>query len=185
MLRKFALWVGLLLGSAIILYALFVGGTVAYIWYNNTYKTTIQIVEVPSQRKQFVLLTDLSGFDDRSWYVYRSDLGAPLTSAQREGHNTDGVLFWNYSEAGEHKNDPHLRLAGDRFLVFTRGGLDHSLYDLKTDQVLINETSSFGAAIAKPDIDGLSSPEDEMIVMDAWVKEHLHGPIQTLLKSSP
>jgi hypothetical protein len=181
-LRKLALWVGLLLGGAMLLGFLLVCGTAAYIWYDNTYKTVIQVVELQSQRKQFVLLTDLSGFDDRSWYVYQLDLGASLTPTHREGHNSDGALFWNYSEAGEHKGDPHIRLVAERFLVFTRGGLDHSLYDLKSNRVLINATSSWGAAIAKPDLN--LSPQAEAIVIDKWVRENLHGPIQALIKNA-
>jgi hypothetical protein len=132
-LRKIALWLCLLSGGAVFLYVLDIGWLFANIWYRNTYKTVIQTIEVPSQGLRFVLLTDLAGFDDVGWYVYRADLGKPLTDAQREAHNIDGVLFWNYSEAGEHKSNPRIRLVGERFLVFSRGGLDHSLYDLKSN----------------------------------------------------
>jgi len=181
-LRKIALWIGLLAGGAIALKMLAVGSLFAYVWYNNNYKTVLQTVELASQHKQFVLLTDLAGFGDRSWYVYQSELGATLTSAQREGRNSDGALFWNYSEAGEHQDDPHIRLIGERFLVFTRGGLDHSLYDLKTNQVLINATSSFGAAIAKPDLN--LTAEAAVAVIDKWVRENLHDPIQAIIKNA-
>lgn len=181
MFRKLALSVGLFLGGAMLLAFLALGGFGGYVLYSNAYKTVLQIIYVPSQHKQFVLLTDLAGFDDRSWYVYQSNLGASLTDSQREGHNSDGALFWNYSEAGEHKENPHIRLVEERFLVFTRGGLDHSLYDLKSNRVLINATNSWGEVVAE--VGSNLPPDVEKIMIDNWVRENLHAPIQAFIKN--
>lgn len=171
----------ILVGGTALVGVVLIGANGFFFWYSNAYKTTIQIVTVPSINRQFILLTDLAGFDDRSWYVYESALGAPLTEEQRKGHNDEGALFWNYSEAGEHKDNPRLRMEGERFLVFSRGGLDHSLYDLRAKQVLINEISPWGAAVGKPDLN--LTHEAEMAVVETWVRENLHERIQSHIKN--
>lgn len=183
MFRRLAIWLTAIVVVVLAWPVIANSIVAAYFWHNNNYKTVVQIVELPEMHKQLVLLTDLAGFDDRSWYVYQIDSGSRLTDEQREGHNTKGVLFWNYSEAGEHKSNPHIRLVGDRYLVFTRGELDHSLYDLKEDQVLVNEISPWGAAVAKPDIN--LSAQAEAAVVDEWARKNLHEPIQKLTKHTP
>jgi hypothetical protein len=181
MLRKIVRWVIILVaGTALVSVVLF-GANVLFAGDTIAYKTTIQIIAVPSQNRQFVLLTDLAGFDDRSWYVYESTLDASLTEAQQREHSDEGALFWNYSEAGEHKDNPRLRIEGGRFLVFSRGGLDHSLYDLRARQVLINEVSPLAAAVGKPDLN--LNLETQISIVEKWVKENLHERIQSHIKN--
>ncbi len=47
-------------------------------------------------------------------------------------------MFWNYSENANHCTDEFIDLVDDRLLVFSRGSVRHSLYDLEEDQVLVN-----------------------------------------------
>jgi len=149
------------------------------LWYQNSYKTELQTITVPDHKIKFVLLTDLSGFDDTSWYVYKIGINSKLSGSQKKSGKTDDVLFWNYSEAGEHKENPYIRYIKDRYLIFSRGNLDYSLYDLVQDKVLVNEHSVWGAVVAKPDIDS-SINEDQL--MNEWAYENLHQKINNYLK---
>jgi hypothetical protein len=171
----------ILVGGAALVNVVLFGANVLFAGNNIAHKTTIQIIAVPSQNRQFVLLTDLAAFDDRSWYVYESTLDAPLTEAQQREHSDEGALFWNYSEAGEHKDNPRLRIEDGRFLVFSRGGLDHSLYDLRARRVLVNEVSPLAAAVGKPDLN--LNIETQISIVEKWVKENLHERIQSHIKN--
>src|SRR5438094_7664556 len=78
------------------------------LWYQNSYKSHIQTLEISDQKLQFVLLTDIAGFGDRAWYVYQLPIGSNITKRMKIGHDKEGVLFWNYSEAGDHSDDPKI-----------------------------------------------------------------------------
>ena len=137
----------------VLLSVFFVVGLFVYnLWHQNTYKTELQTIEVPELSIKFVLLTDMSGFDDTSWYVYKIPINSDLTKAQKRHGVTEDVLFWNYSEANEHKENPYIRFLKGRYLIFSRGNLDYSLYDLEQNKVLVNENSAWGVVVAKPDL---------------------------------
>lgn len=160
---------------------LFLAGLLVYnLWYQNTYKTELQTIDVPESNIKFVLLTDMSGFDDTSWYVYKVGINSNLTKAQRRHGETDDVLFWNYSEANEHKENPFIRFIKGRYLIFSRGNLDYSLYDLEQNKVLVNEHSAWGAVVAKPDLDLSGTELNER--MNNWVLENLHTKIGNYIK---
>jgi hypothetical protein len=150
------------------------------LWYQNSYKTELQTIEVPEQSIKFVLLTDMSGFDDTSWYVYKIGIDSKLSKAQKKSGETDHVLFWNYSEAGEHQENPYIRFIKGKYLIFSRGNLDYSLYDLAQDKVIVNEHSAWAAVVAKPDID---LPMNELNqLMNEWVLVNLHNNINNYIK---
>ena len=92
----------------------------------------------------------------------------------------DDVLFWNYSEANEHKENPYIRFIKSRYLIFSRGNLDYSLYDLEQNEVLVNEHSAWGAVVAKPDLNLSETELNER--MNNWVIENLHNPISSYIK---
>lgn len=150
------------------------------LWYQNSYKTELQTITVPEKKIKFVLLTDMSGFDDTSWYVYKIGINSKLSKAQKKSGETDDVLFWNYSEAGEHKENPYIRFIKGRYLIFSRGNLDYSLYDLAQDKVLINEHSAWQVAVAKPDIELPVNQENQLT--NEWVLENLHNKINNYIK---
>jgi hypothetical protein len=80
----------------------FIGMAAFDFWRQNNYKSEIQTLQVPGLNIQFVLLTDIAGYEDRAWYVYQLPVGMGLTKRMKTGHDREGVLFWNYSEAGDH-----------------------------------------------------------------------------------
>ena len=73
----------------VLLSILFLAAFFVYdLWYQNSYKSELQTIEVPELNIKFVLLTDMSGFDDRSWYVYKVGMGSELTRAQKKQGET-------------------------------------------------------------------------------------------------
>jgi hypothetical protein len=80
---------------------------------------------------------------DPSWHVYRFANREAFSSARvRRGFN-EGALFETYEEAGDHDEDANLEILKGRFLVFSKAGLFHSLYDIECDRLLINEEDPF------------------------------------------
>lgn len=174
-------------GAAIAVAATLVGVLGYDLWRQNEYKSVLQTLEFAGQGSKFILLTDIAGFEDRGWYVYELPGGAALTSHMKDGRDRTGVLFWNYSEAGEHYDHPSISLLQDRFLVFSRGGLYHSLYDVKARKVLVNDESPWHSFItseqhriygdeAPPGMDGTG--------MDAWVRSNLHSKIERIVSAN-
>lgn len=186
-MRKWVVRILVSLGAAALIAAVLVGAAVYDIWRQNTYKEVIQALEVPSLNNQFVLLTDLAGLGDRAWYVYQLPLGTTLTKEMKTAHDKTGVLFWNYSEAGDHSDNPKIEIVKERFLVFSRGGLKHSLYDLKTRTVLVNDISPWGSFVVseqyKKCCDNNQSIDIEAAEMNDWVKKNLHQKIERIIRN--
>jgi hypothetical protein len=174
----------LVLGVVVALGVLAVAGLIGVVWYENAYKSIVQTVEVENSNDQFVLMTNYSGFGDQAWSVYRLPIGASVTSEMRDGGSTAGALFWNYTEAGDHSEGARLTVVQDRYLVFSRGGLRHSLYDMAADSVLVNEPSPWHAFLDSTDVPPRTPLKEERALMDEWVREHLDGRIRAILRGA-
>ena len=165
----------------------FIGFVPLEICYENNFKSHIQTLKLPDHKIEFVLLTDIAGFGDRAWYVYKRSLNSWFTKEMYLAHNTNGVLFWNYSEAGNHSENPKLEIVNDHYMVFSRGGAYHSLYDIDKEQVIENDTSPFHSYLQ--DWQNKNNSEDSPPIghieteMKAWVKKNLHEKIEKILKN--
>lgn len=156
----------------------------------------IQHIVAPDKTVQFALYTDLAGFDDRTWYVLK--LGPTEDAIQLEipkgftNASTDTekewmakTLFWNWSEAGHHRSDPKIKIVKDRYLVFVRGGLNHALYDLESEKVRVSEESPWHGLVYSEDYEAINpkpTSEEEAKLMEAWVRNHLHDPIEQIIQ---
>jgi hypothetical protein len=104
------------------------------------------------------------------------------------GHDKEGVLFWNYSEAGDHSDDPKIEFLKERYLVFSRGGAYHSLYDIKKRQVLVNDESPWASYVLEKESKDPSAsllPHAEVIKeMQVWVQKNLHSKIEKILNNA-
>lgn len=168
--------------------AVLIGVSVFDLWYENNYKSHIQTLELPDQQIQFVLLTDISGFGDRAWYVYQLPIRANLTKRMKTSHDTDRVLFWNYSEAGDHDDSPKIEVVKKKYLVFSRGGLYHSLYDIEEKRIVVNDESPWAsytlAEESKNPPGSLPTNIETKKGMDAWVRKNLHSKIEKILNNA-
>ena len=122
----------------------------------------------------FVLYFTLAGFDDTEWNIVRWKRESWKNEEKlgRERLKKDSALtklFWNYDEGPKNLENVRLFIENE-YLVFTRGNLYHSLYDLRTDALIFNEESPYHVC------NGQSKEE-----MNEWIKVNLHEKIQEKL----
>ena len=123
----------------------------------------------------YVLYFTIAGFDDVEWDIVKwkkSDWknDDKLSRERLESDSSLTKLFWNYDEGPKNMDNIRLFIQND-YLVFERGDLYHSLYDLKSDSLLINEESPWHA-----------SKVDDKEKMNEWIKTNLHNKIEEKLK---
>ncbi|RFN57795.1 hypothetical protein [Marixanthomonas ophiurae] len=124
----------------------------------------------------YVLYFSMAGFDDMEWNIIKWNKDnwkaeERLSREELENNNDIEKILWNYDEAD--KNDENIQIfIKNDYLVMERGNLYHSLYDLKTKEVILNEVSPWSASGNK---DGVE--------MNAWIKENLHNKIEKYLNT--
>ncbi len=171
--------------ALIVLFAVLFGYLLFDIWHQNKYKKLLQTIELKDKDLKYLLFTDLSGFGDRAWYVYEIPFESSITKKMKDAHNTDDVLFWNYSEAGNNTDGASLKLINKEYILFSRGNFYHSLYDIEKRQVLLNFESPWASFIESDQykLNGENTDhEAQMKLMDKWVLENIHSKIHVLLK---
>ena len=178
-----------LIGISMVVLAMatMIGLAIFDLWYENSYKSEIQAIEIPNESIHFILLTDISGFDDRAWYVYQLPVRPGLTKKMNTAHDEEGALFWNYSEAGDHSDNPKIEIQKGRYLLFSRGGLYHSVYDLRHKAVLVNDESPWGAFLESDQYKKYGDklpPGTKGTAMDVWVRENLHKKIEQIIRDA-
>ena len=125
----------------------------------------------------YVLYFTIAGYDDVEWDIVKWNKGdwKSEDKLSRDKLKTDTSItkiFWNYDEGPKNMENIRLFIEND-YLVFERGNLCHSLYDLKADSLLFNEESPWHA----------SNGEDKD-KMNEWIKENLHDKIEEKLNDN-
>jgi hypothetical protein len=149
------------------------------------HKVFIQKLKSPDSKTWFALFADSAGFGDPSWHLYRFPATTDVEKVQIERGLTDpDEIFWNYSEGGDQTDNPRISLVRDRYIVFTRGGLHHSLYDIHDDKVLVNTESPYHGLVYSDDFEKLDPrppmEETERMIKE-WKIKNLHTPIQKII----
>ena len=166
-----------------IMFATVVGYASYNLWYQNNFKTLLQVVPYQAEKMDYLLFTDISGFGDRTWYVYELPMNSAMTDDIKQAHNKKGVIFWNYSEAGNQTEDPKIEIMDNKYLVFSRGYYYHSLYDIESRKVLFNYISPWGSYILSPEYKKQAENttyDEEMHLMDIWVEKNIHQRIKNI-----
>jgi hypothetical protein len=179
-LGKYLAIAGFVLGVAAVIFALFA----IYAFFAADDDIEISRLRSATDKTEFVLIDRFAGIGDFSWYVYEVEKGSKVSKDQTASRQK--LLFSNYSEDGSHIDKEKLEIVKGRYLVFSRGDRYHSLYDMKTDKVVVNESSPFHAALAAGMLN--SSHHDETKdtkAVDEWVRINLHEPILAILNSAP
>ena len=122
----------------------------------------------------FVLYFTIGGFDDVEWDIVKwnkSDWKSDdrLSPDKLKSDSSLTKIFWNYDEGPKNMENIRLFIEND-YLVFERGNLYHSLYDLKSDSLLFNEESPWHASNAA-----------DKEIMNEWIKINLHEKIDEKL----
>jgi hypothetical protein len=122
----------------------------------------------------YVLYFTIAGFDDVEWDIVKWNKSDwknddKLSRDKLKSDSSLTKIFWNYDEGPKNMENIRLFIQND-YLLFERGNLYHSLYDLKSDTLLFNEESPWQA----------SGGEDKN-KMNEWIKTNLHDKIEEKL----
>ncbi len=122
----------------------------------------------------YVLYFTMAGFDDMQWNIFRwqKEYWKDKERLSREKVKSDcsvKKILWNYDEGPKNAENIRIFIKND-YLVMERGNLYHSLYDLKTEKVILNEESPWYTS------DGKDKAE-----MNGWIKNNLHDKIEIIL----
>jgi hypothetical protein len=154
--------------------------------YLNSNKRLLQTLEVPERGVRFVLFTSASGFGDTGWTVYELTDGQQITSEMKDARNRDGCLFWSYEEGGSNTSGAKLNIYQDRYLVFSRGGYNYTLYDLYQRELIVYTASpwhDFQASGYYKEDGKYVSPKDMDQAQNNWVRDNLHQKIEQIIQN--
>jgi len=143
--------------------------------YQSFFKYYLYQQHLEYDNNVYVLYFTIAGFDDVEWDIVKWNKSDwknddKLSRDKLKSDSSLTKIFWNYDEGPKNMENIRLFIEND-YLVFERGNLYHSLYDLKTDSLLFNEESPWHA----------SNGEDKD-KMNEWIKTNLHDKIEEKLK---
>jgi hypothetical protein len=154
--------------------------------YQSFFKDYLYQQHIEYQNEVYVLYFTMAGFDDIEWQILRwnkndwdkSDkIDLRLVQEVKNSKTLDQSIIkykfepiiFNYDEGP--KNSDNVRLfIKNNYLILERGNLYHSLYDMKSKKVLVNDESPWASANAN-DKEG----------MNKWIKINLHDKINKII----
>jgi len=149
----------------------------AYLSIRNKKKKHVMSL-VTSGGERYSLYCDFSGNTVLAWYAYRLDPEKKETADMLEAHNIIGTLFWSLSmiepEAGW---EGKLEIIRDRYLVFSRDDLYHSLFDIKENRALVHKADPHEDFQRWAEEHGVESTDPTNESYRRWAEETLHRPI--------
>ena len=122
----------------------------------------------------YVLYFTMAGFDDMQWDIikWKKENWNGKERLNREKIKKDKSIekiLWNYDEGAKNTENIRMFIQND-YLIMERGNLFHSLYDLKSEKVILNEESPWFA-----------SNSNNKEKMNEWIKENLHNKIEKII----
>lgn len=139
----------------------------------------------------FALYSDSAFAGDQSWHIFKFQSDIDVKNLQipriyRQNHNEwlEKQITWSYSEGGYHLQNAHIEIIGDTYLIFVRGELYHSLYDIETNKMLIEDHSPWHTWIESDEYKEISfnaSHEEKKKSIEKWKRKILHNPIAQLI----
>ncbi|RYZ90398.1 MAG: hypothetical protein EOO68_24600 [Moraxellaceae bacterium] len=81
-------------------------------------------------------------------------------------------IAFNYDEGPKNLENVKMFIKND-YLVMERNGLYHSLYDLRTNELIINDESPWHSASV-----------DNLETMNKWIKDNIHLKIEEKINTS-
>jgi hypothetical protein len=142
--------------------------------YQSLFKDYLYQQHLEYGNNVYVLYFTIAGFDDVEWDIvkwnkidWKND--DKLSREKLKSDSSLTKIFWNYDEGPKNMENIKLFIEND-YLVFERGNLYHSLYDLKSDTLLFNEESPLHA-----------SEGENKEKMNEWIKTNLHDKIEEKL----
>ncbi|MGJ8683958.1 MAG: hypothetical protein ACSHWW_05005 [Nonlabens sp.] len=143
---------------------------------SNYFNDYLYLQHVIHKENVYVLFFSLAGFDDMSWDIVKfTKENYQVHERFRDFNGVDEKSFKhilsNYDEGP--KNDENVRIfIINNYLVMERENLYHSLYDLTSSTVLVNEESPWHAA---------SPANYDEKELDEWIRINLHEKINEII----
>src|SRR5690606_5504234 len=144
--------------------------------YLNYFKDYLLLQSLSYKDEIYALYFSIAGFDDIEFQIlkYKKENSDNIDTVDKKlvyhpNTNFEKVSF-NYDEGPKNIENVKIFVKND-YLVMERSGLYHSLYDLKTNKLIINEESPWHAAEE-------SIEENDL---NEWIKKNLHNKIETYL----
>ena len=146
--------------------------------YLKYYRDYLFLQSINFKDDIYVLYFSVPGFDDVEFQIVKWKkqdwLKADKLSKDiidKPNQKFQKVAF-NYDEGPKNIENVKMFVQND-YLVMERSGLYHSLYDLRTNELIINDESPWHSANA-----------DNLENMNNWIKENLHSKIEQKINAS-
>lgn len=154
----------------------------------NMYIRYVEHKDIPNSNNSFVLFTDMAWFWDPGWYIFELEKGIDYSKLQissQEGRDDKSFILFNYSEWWDHTSGAYIKIINEKYLLFSRWNLHHSLYDIKSKEVIVNMQSPWHEWRRMEDIDS-SNQNREVIgeMIHNWKYENLHLKIQDIISNN-
>lgn len=146
--------------------------------YLKYYKDYLFLQSINFKDDIYVLYFSVAGFDDVEFQIVKWK--------KQDWHNSDKLskdiidkpnqkfqkIAFNYDEGPKNLENVKIFIKND-YLVMERSELYHSLYDLRTNELLINDESPWHSANA-----------DNLENMNKWIKDNIHSKIEQKINAS-
>ena len=146
--------------------------------YLKYYRDYLFLQSINFKDDIYVLYFSVAGFDDVEFQIVKWKKQDWLKSDKlskdiidKPNQKFQKVAF-NYDEGPKNLENVKMFVQND-YLVMERSGLYHSLYDLRTNELIINNESPWHSANA-----------DNLENMNNWIKENLHSKIEQKINAS-
>lgn len=146
--------------------------------YMDFFKNLLLLQTLNYKNDVYALYFSVAGFDDVEFQILKwkkenwNDFETvDKRTIDNSNQNFEKVAF-NYDEGPKNLDNVRIFIQND-YLIMERSGLYHSLYDLKTNKLLINEESPWH-----------SEEDNSDEGMNKWIKENLHDKIEEKIKNT-
>ncbi|MDI1321922.1 MAG: hypothetical protein PSV36_04185 [Algoriphagus sp.] len=146
--------------------------------YLKYYRDYLYLQSINFKDDIYVLYFSVAGFDDVEFQIVKWKKQDWLKSDKLSKDIIDKAnqkfqkVAFNYDEGPKNLENIKMFVKND-YLVMERSGLYHSLYDLRTNELIINEESPWHSANT-----------DNLENMNKWIKENLHSKIEQKINAS-
>ncbi len=143
--------------------------------YLKFYRDYLFLQSIKFKEDIYVLYFSVAGFDDVEFQIVKWKEDDWIKSDKLSKDIVDKpnqkfqLIAFNYDEGPKNLKNVKIFVTND-YLVMERNGLYHSLYDLKTDKLIINNESPWH-----------SSNAENLENMNQWITDNLHSKIEQKL----
>lgn len=146
--------------------------------YRQFYSNYLLLQTIEFKDDVYVLYFSIAGFDDVEFQIikwnqehWKESDTLSKTLIDEPKQKFEKIAF-NYDEGPKNLDNVRIFIRND-YLIMERGGLFHSLYDLRENELVINDESPWHSA----NVENLEA-------MNRWIKENLHLRIEEKINAS-